>query len=109
MSNFYNTKHETLITGTSAADSILNHGHHVTISTGNGDDTVDNIWDSTYTYKSADSVSINTGAGNDSVYNEGEECTINTGAGNDSVSSANRDFVAVIFDIISRARACDKR
>ena len=81
-----NRKHETLIKGTSSADSIENYGYKVTISTGNGDDTVENIWDNDYTYDSAKYVSINTGAGNDYVYNYyGMYCTINTGAGNDSV------------------------
>ena len=81
-----NTKYETLIKGTSSADSIKNYGYKVTISTGNGDDTVENIWDRDYTNDSANYVSINTGAGNDSVYNDFDYyCTINTGAGNDSV------------------------
>ncbi|MBR4904333.1 MAG: hypothetical protein IKZ53_06650 [Selenomonadaceae bacterium] len=88
MTEITNTTHETLITGTSAADSIKNCGFNVTISTGNGDDTVDNIYDYNYNdeYSSADYVSINTGAGNDSVYNNyGWYCKINTGEGNDSV------------------------
>ncbi|MBR4153142.1 MAG: hypothetical protein IKT98_09320 [Selenomonadaceae bacterium] len=90
MAEINNTKHETLITGTNAADLIENYGGKVTISTGNGDDSIHNEYDEDYDdddndISSADSVSINTGAGNDSVYNEGEECTINTGAGNDSV------------------------
>ena len=88
-----NTTHETLITGTSAADSIENTGHHVTISTGNGDDTVSNKYDSNYNVYSNDStiysasyVSINTGEGNDSYYGYyAHNCTINTGDGNDSV------------------------
>ena len=83
MANFKNTTHETLITGTSAADSIKNYGGKVTISTGNGDDTVDNIYNGDYGYSSANYVSIYTGEGNDSVWNYGDYCTINTGDGND--------------------------
>ena len=97
MANFENTTHETLITGTSAADYVENYGGNVTISTGNGDDTVYNIRNYYYNdddndIYSAEYVSINTGAGNDSVYNDdGDWCTINTGAGNDSYYGDDAD------------------
>ena len=100
MANITNTTHETLITGTSSADFILNHCVKVTISTGNGNDIVNNLFNSDYNYYanddllywSAECVSINTGAGNDSVYNNsGQYCTINTGTGNDYVDNDNGD------------------
>lgn len=101
MANFTNTTHETIITGTSKADSIVNYGFKVTISTGNGDDTVENIYKSNYGgydsngnwIYSAYYVSINTGEGNDSVYNyRGDWCTINTGEGNDLISLSSKSY-----------------
>ena len=98
MAEITNTTHETLITGTSEADSIKNYGGKVTINTGNGDDYVDNFfWSSTYGNSSANYVSINTGAGNDEVYNHhGRYSTINTGEGNDSVYNYNEGYYCTI-------------
>ena len=89
MAEINNTLSNTLLTGTSGDDSILNGGwwddsHHdggsnVTITTGAGNDYVDNY---------GDMVTINTGAGNDEIDNEGIGIEINTGEGNDSVSNS---------------------
>ena len=89
MATFTNTTNNALVSGTSSADSITNYGYKVTITTAEGDDTVNNIYDETYGSSSAESVSIDTGAGNDSVYNNGDNATINTGAGNDYVYQLN--------------------
>lgn len=58
--NIYNDKANTLITGTSYADTIVN-----SLSGG---------------------VTINAGAGNDSIYNYADKVTVNAGNGNDSLT-----------------------
>ena len=75
---FANSKANTVITGTSYADSITNSGNYVTISGGDSDDTVEN--------DRANNVSINGGAGNDSLltYN-GSNVTIAGDAGRDYI------------------------
>ena len=92
MAEINSTLSNTLLTGTSGDDSIQNGGYwyengdytwhdggsNVTINSGAGNDSV---------YNSGDSVTINTGAGNDSVDNLGDSVTINTGDGNDSVNN----------------------
>ena len=91
--NIENSTSNTLISGTSEADSITNYAYGATINTGDGDNTVRNIRNDAYNSDSALSafnVSINTGAGNDSVANGGFYCTINTGAGDDSISNGGR-------------------
>ena len=58
MARFSNETANTLISGTSSDDYIWNSGNNVTISAGNGNDTVnnyDNFWDR------ANSVQIYTG------------------------------------------------
>ena len=67
MAEIYNDKSNTLISGTSGDDTIKNGGY----------------WAGSWHYTS--NVTINTGAGNDYVYNLGDSVTINTGAGNDSI------------------------
>ena len=79
MSVIDNYTSQTIISGTSDADSIYNSGDDVSISTAAGNDSVDNRW--------GNNVSINTGAGNDSVYSYGANVTMNGGAGNDTFSS----------------------
>ena len=118
-----------LITGTSEADSIKNYGYQVTISTGNGNDTVHNDY---YDYKLSPSsvsidtgegndyvknyigryVTVTTGTGNDYVYNDsGSYCTINTGSGNDSVynyhdwnstinTGVGNDFISLSTELV---------
>ncbi|MBO4780730.1 MAG: hypothetical protein J5497_08850, partial [Selenomonadaceae bacterium] len=100
MAEIYNNKSNTLLSGTSGDDSIKNGGYwyengdytwhdggsNVTINSGAGNDSV---------YNSGDSVTINIGAGNDSITNYGDSVTINTGAGNDSVRNAYGDLVTI--------------
>ncbi|MBQ3337815.1 MAG: calcium-binding protein, partial [Selenomonadaceae bacterium] len=69
MADIYNTANDTLLSGTSKADSIQNGG----------------VWDGSYHYGGSN-VTIDAGAGNDSIYNNyGSDVTINAGAGNDSI------------------------
>ena len=109
-----NSKSDTIITGTSKADSITNSGSNVrinagngndyvynhegadrvTISGGNGNDTIANHSNTpallTFGGGIADfdgGVSISGGAGNDSIYNFGSHATIDSGSGNDTVNN----------------------
>ncbi|MBR1579780.1 MAG: hypothetical protein IJ668_04705, partial [Selenomonadaceae bacterium] len=81
-----NYKSNTLVSGTSDAESILNNtsGSRTTILAGDGDDTIDNRGDYSY---------INAGAGNDSITsninsNYGWYVTINGGLGNDTITGS---------------------
>ena len=95
-----NTKVATLISGTNKNDYVMNYadnvtyssGSTVTISTGSGNDSVENSADS-------HNALIDTGKGNDTIYNDGSKVTINGGAGNDSlVGGKGKD---TIFDYTS--------
>ncbi|MBR3498298.1 MAG: hypothetical protein IKO05_04820 [Selenomonadaceae bacterium] len=69
MAYIYNTASNTLLSGTSKADSIQNGG----------------VWDGSYHYGGSN-VTIDAGAGNDSIQNNsGSDVTINGGAGDDSI------------------------
>ncbi len=91
MADFYNDTSNTIISGTSDADSIWNYGESVTINAGDGDNTVRNSDSynsvSGNSVMTGDSVMINAGVGNDSINNEGENATINAGAGNDFIDN----------------------
>ncbi len=84
MTDFYNDTPNTVISGTSNADSIYNNNaEKVSINAGAGNDTVYNY------YVDSDYCIINTGAGNDSYYGYfSDHCTINTGTGNDTINSS---------------------
>ncbi len=69
-----NSKKNTVISGTSYADSIYNSGANVTINSGAGNDSINNA---------GNNVLIDAGAGNDSTWGGGDKVTINGGAGND--------------------------
>ena len=101
-----NKASNTLLSGTSNADSIYNSGRfNVTIEADAGDDTIDNSgsWevtinagdgnDSIYNY-SGSSVTINAGAGDDRIENYGDYVTIDAGDGNDYIQN-NRDNVTI--------------
>lgn len=70
----------TIISGTSKSDSIMNHGYKVTVKSGNGNDLVEN-W--------SPFIEIYGEAGNDLITNhqEGSNSIIDGGAGNDSVKN----------------------
>ncbi|MBO4779583.1 MAG: calcium-binding protein, partial [Selenomonadaceae bacterium] len=78
--NTVNTKSDTLISGTSSADSIQNASGavNVTLEGLAGNDTLKN-WGA--------SASINAGAGNDYIYNDAAKSIILGGKGNDSVTN----------------------
>ncbi len=86
-----NSTSNTLIMGTSGDDSIFNdeNGDSVTIDGGAGDDTIRNG-----TLSGGSNVSINGGAGDDSIYNYGASAIIVGDAGNDSIYS---DLRATIY------------
>ena len=84
-----------LVTLTAGNDTYNNSVEGATINALGGDDTVINVNDPIYSSESGYNVSINMGAGNDSVYNyEGDYATITTGAGNDTVH--NRSWYTTI-------------
>ena len=77
MANIYNTASNTLLSGTSGDDDISNfYGKNVSISAGDGNDSIDN---------NGSQVTINGGAGNDSILNMSSNVTINAGTGDDSI------------------------
>ena len=61
-------------------DVIWNSADHVSISTGDGDDAIDNIHAKT-------SVTINAGAGNDSIINFAAKSSVGGGKGNDLIAN----------------------
>ena len=74
-----------LVSGTSYADSIYNGGSYSTINGGDGNDTIDNR---------GDRVSISGGAGNDSIVSNkssgwGWYVTVRGGAGNDTITGSS--------------------
>ncbi|MBR1730031.1 MAG: hypothetical protein IJ728_10970 [Selenomonadaceae bacterium] len=76
----FNSNSNSIITGSSYSDSIINNGNRVTIY-GNGEnDTIRN--EST---TSGNNVKMILGSGNDTINNLGHHVTINGDAGNDSV------------------------
>lgn len=90
--NINNTKSKKTITGTSCADTIKNSANYVTISSGAGNDKIDNT-------NGAHS-SINAGNGNDSIHHisydkKGHYITIIGGAGKDSISNEYGDYSSI--------------
>ena len=88
MAVIYNVSSNTIITGTAMSDSILNGVDvvisSVTIDAGAGNDTITNR---------GKKVSINGGAGNDNIFNAeyASVTAIDGGAGNDSISISGND------------------
>ena len=90
-----NSIRNTLI-GSSDSDYVIrNRAGAVTIQTGSGNDSVYNstLYNSTYGYGS---VTISTGAGNDSIYSNDPNVSISAGSGNDSVFNAWKEKVTVL-------------
>jgi Ca2+-binding RTX toxin-like protein len=74
------------IIGTSGNDKITNSLSKVTIDGGAGNDSISNGIDYWGDIGGGSMVSINGDAGNDSIYNYyGDSCTIDGGTGNDSI------------------------
>ena len=92
MANINNTANDTLLSGTSGNDSIENKRHwgvsteNVTIDAGAGNDSISNHFGA--------NISINAGADNDYIYNmEGSSVTIDAGAGNDTIANGGYDII----------------
>ena len=75
-----NSTSNTVINGSDSDDSIMNYAGNVTINTGAGNDTIDN---EAIIYN----VSVNGGADNDSIRNFARQSTILGGDGNDTIHS----------------------
>ena len=91
----YNSINNTLVSGTSYADTITNYAHHVTIQTGAGNDSIFsyNMVNSSYTAISsrASYSLIDAGDGNDNIKNFGNDhCTVYGGNGNDSITNTGQ-------------------
>ena len=76
--NVSNYNDNSIVSGSSYADTIYNYGDTDTINAGNGNDTIYN--------DKGDYASINAGAGNDSIDGNNDYTTVNAGAGNDTIS-----------------------
>ena len=86
----YNEDDGKIIAGTTEADTIENYGANVSINADKGDDTIWN-WnrgdeDGNITL-SPDGTTINGGAGNDDITNDGSDVSISGGSGNDTVNN----------------------
>lgn len=87
------------INGGAGDDSIINSGLTVTISGGAGNDSIENSGNSAtiyggddddYILNSADNISINSGAGANSIdLDSGSDVTINVASGNDTIKLGN--------------------
>ena len=88
MANISNSTKNTIITGSPDADSIYNSASYVTIEAGAGDDTI-------YDYNGPRS-SINAGTGDDSIYHfNGDSGRINGGDGNDTIINNQASYVSL--------------
>ena len=85
------SNNNTVLTGTSGNDTISNYGSYVTINTGAGNDSISNA-----NYRGGGSnVMVNAGAGDDSISNwGGTYLTINAGEGNNTILSWNDSSVS---------------
>ncbi len=83
-----NTVDNTIISGTSANDTITNSGENVTVYGGAGDDNITNAFD-VMTATSGRNALIYAGTGNDTIANaQSSNITINAGDGNDSIHNS---------------------
>ncbi len=78
----YNGMSTTAVEGTSSSDTIINFGDKVTVNAGAGNDSIHNrySWNNT----------IDAGDGNDIILNDGYHTDINAGDGDDSVCDFGR-------------------
>ena len=80
MNNITNNEHDTIISGTSGNDSIINYGSNVQIYPYDGDNNIEN---------SGDHAVIFGGGGNDTIRNSGENALILGGSGKNVIISEN--------------------
>ena len=86
MANISNITKNSLVSGTSDNDTIENFAGGVTIQSGAGDDSIYNSTFSGYTINGSNGyVTIDAGAGNDTICNYNRYVSINGGAGNDEI------------------------
>ena len=97
MANISNSTANTLVTGTSSADSIYNTGGNVTINSGSGNDTINNQ-SQDYTKR----VTIKGGAGNDYIYNSSTNHNYVVAYG-----EAGNDTIKIAFDSTARGGTGD--
>ena len=85
--NISNTKNNTTVSGSNYADDIYNAAGGVKVLGGNGNDYIYNSTEKNYTVKSAYGyVTIDGGAGNDTIGNYDRNVSLSGGAGDDFVS-----------------------
>ena len=97
MANISNSTANTLVTGTSSADSIYNTGGNVTINSGSGNDTINNQ-SQDYTKR----VTIKGDAGNDYIYNSRTNHNYVVAYG-----EAGNDTIKIAFDSTARGGTGD--
>ena len=82
-----NTKSNTVISATSNADTIYNSGKYVRITTGSGDDSIYNY----ATTRNSRYITVDAGAGNDTISGRYGSSSISAGAGNDVIDLSEGD------------------
>lgn len=87
MAFFTNWNDNSIVSGTSNDDTVVNYSGNVTIKAGKGNDSIRNY------YEGHNSL-IDGGAGNDYISNKGDKVSILAGAGNDKINNQG-DFVLV--------------
>ncbi|MBR4905084.1 MAG: hypothetical protein IKZ53_10490 [Selenomonadaceae bacterium] len=94
-----NSSKNSLVSGTSSADTIKNYAGGVTLSGGKGNDYIYNSTKSNYTIKSSYGyVTIDGGNGNDSIYSYDPNVSIGGGSGKDLISLKSSDFSGVTIN-----------
>ncbi|MBQ9442544.1 MAG: hypothetical protein IJU55_06000, partial [Selenomonadaceae bacterium] len=83
-----NYDNDTLVSGTEDDDSIYSRGANVTITSGAGNDTIFNDYDGNGSHENA---VIYAGVGNDSIRNEYLKATIDAGTGDDYIEAYGVD------------------
>ena len=88
--NIFNVDSNTLVSGTADSEQLTNLGNNVTINAGAGNDTIISIGIS--------NVTIDAGAGDDIIENLNVNVTITSGAGNDTISLTESESGTTITD-----------
>lgn len=91
-----NYSKNSLVSGTAYADTITNYAGGVTVQSGAGNDSIYNSTTSNYTINSGYGyVTIDGGDGNDTISNLDPYVSINGGAGNDKISLSSYSHITV--------------
>ena len=95
MADIFNGNSNSLVSGTSGNDYIDNHGRHVLVNSGKGNDTICNyVGGVSVSGYEANYSSLLAGAGNDYIDNHGNHSLIDGGKGNDTICN----YVGAYFD-----------